>query len=352
MFDRGEAARKLVLNAARFSGLSRLLSGTFGGIGAILMVHRVTVSPPKPLGINRHLNVAPDFLDVAITEMKRLGYVFVTMDEALDRLRSGRHGERFASLTADDGYRDNVTEALPVLEKHEAPVTIYVAPGLTGRTTDLWWDVLEDIVTARQEIYLTTSAGRIALDCTTPQRKVEANRIVHDYLTTELPEEQRQPVLRDIAAMAGVDPQRPARETLMDWDEIRAAAAHPLVTIGAHTVNHYHLRRLSREGAWNEMVDAARIIELETGNKPRHMAYPYGYESAVGPREVELAAAAGFASAVTTRHGLIQAGHAAHSHALPRVSINGRYQKVAHLRTMLSGVTGALANSGRRLVTV
>ncbi len=352
MFDRGEVGRRLVLNATRFSGLAPLLARQLGGVGAILMLHRVTTAPPKPLGINRHLHVTPGFLDAAITEMKRLGYEFVSMDTALDRLRSARGGGRFATITADDAYRDNLTEALPVLEKHGAPMTIYVAPGLTGRSVDLWWDVLEEIVTAREEIYVTTPRGRTALDCTTPRRKVEANRIVHDYLTAELHEEERQNVLRAIAALAGVDPQAPSRETLMDWDEVRRADAHPLLTVGAHTVSHYNLRRLSQDAAWNEMVDSARIIEVETGRRPNHFAYPYGYESAVGPREVELAAAAGFDSAVTTRHGVIHPGHAAHLHALPRVSVNGRYQKIGHLRTMLSGVTGALANSGRRLVTV
>ena len=351
MFDSGEAARRLMLFAARFSGIARLLDSRLGGIGAILMVHRVTDEQPKPLGINRHLNVRPSFLDAGIAEMKRVGYRFVTMDEALDRMKSPSV-ERFATITADDAYRDNLTEALPVLEKHAAPMTIYAAPGLTGGTADLWWDVLEDVVTSREEICLTTPRGRIAIDCTTPRRKVEANRQVHKYLTTELPETLRQGVLREIAAAAGVDPQQPSRATLMDWDELRHIAGHPLIEIGAHSINHYNLRRLDRDAAWNEIVDAARIIELETGCRPRHFAYPYGYRSAVGPREVELVAAAGYASAVTTRHGVIHPAHALHPHALPRISVNGRYQKIGHLRTMLSGVTAALANSGRTLVTV
>lgn len=350
MLDAGEVVRKLVLNAARFTGLAPLLRGSLGGIGAILMLHRVTVASAKPLGINRHLIVTPDFLDAAITEMKRLGYRFVTMDEALERLKTGRKLPRFATVTADDAYRDNLVEALPVLEKHDVPVTIYVSPGLTNRTSDLWWDVLEDVVTARQEVYLTTPEGRVVIDCTTPARKVAANRQIHDYLTLDIPEEDQRTMLRDVAGIAGIDWERPARDTLMDWDEIRRIAAHPLVTIGAHTVNHYNLRRLSDEKAWYEIVDAARIIELETGLRPRHMAYPYGYESAVGEREVKLAEAAGYASAVTTRHGVLYPGHARNVHALPRISVNGRYQNVAHLRTMLSGVTTPLANSGR-LVT-
>ena len=350
MLDAGEVVRKLVLHAARFSGLAPLLRSSLGGIGAILMLHRVTAGAGTPLGINRHLVITPEFLDAAITEMKRLGYLFTTMDDAVERLKVGRKLPRFATITADDGYRDNLSEALPILEKHAAPLTIYVSPGLTNHTSDLWWDVLEDIVGAREEVYLTTSQGRVAIDCTTPARKIAANRQIHNYLTQDLPEHEQQTVFRDIARVAGIDYEQPARETLMDWDEIRTIAAHPLVTIGAHTVNHYNLRRLSDEQAWYEIVDAARIIELETGVKPRHMAYPYGYESAVGEREIELAAAAGYATAVTTRHGVLYPRHAAHLHALPRISVNGRYQSVAHLRTMLSGVTTPLANSGR-LVT-
>lgn len=347
MLDAGEVVRKLVLHAARFSGLAPLLRSSLGGIGAILMLHRVTTAAGKPLGINRHLVISPEFLDAAITEMKRLGYVFVTMDDAIERLKIGRRLPRFATITADDAYRDNLTEALPILEKHSAPLTVFVSPGLTNHTSDLWWDVLEDIVTARAEVYLTTPEGRIAVDCTTPARKIAANRQIHDYLTQDIPEQEQQTVLRELARLAGVDPERPARETLMGWDEIRKIAAHPLVTLGAHTVNHYNLRRLSDEKAWYEIVDAARVIELETGLRPRHMAYPYGYEGAVGEREVKLAEAAGYAAAVTTRHGVLYPGHARHPHALPRISVNGRYQSVAHLRTMLSGVTTPLANSGR-----
>ena len=82
------------------------------------------------------------------------------------------------------------------------------------------------------------------------------------------------------------------------------------------------------------------------------MAYPYGYASAVGAREVELAKSAGYASAVTTRHGVLQAEHAGHLHALPRISVNGRYQELGYLRTMLSGITTPLANAGKRVVTV
>jgi peptidoglycan/xylan/chitin deacetylase (PgdA/CDA1 family) len=139
---------------------------------------------------------------------------------------------------------------------------------------------------------------------------------------------------------------------LMNWDEIRAMAGHPLVTIGAHTVNHRNLKRLSEADARHEVDGVRGILQAELGEAPRHFAYPYGYASAVGDREVGFARDAGYVSAVTTRHGVLRAEHAGFLHALPRISVNGRYQSVAHIRTMLSGVTTPLANAGKMVVTI
>ena len=100
------------------------------------------------------------------------------------------------------------------------------------------------------------------------------------------------------------------------------------------------------------MSASAAAIEAETGSRPAHFAYPYGYERAVGHREVALARAAGFASAVTTRHGVLQKEHAHHMHALPRISINGNFQRLSYVRTLLSGLTTPLSNGGSRVVTV
>ncbi|WP_244661639.1 polysaccharide deacetylase family protein [Mesorhizobium huakuii] len=284
--------------------------------------------------------------------MKADGYAFVSMDEAVERIKAGGKGGRFATITADDAYRDNMTEALPVLEKHGAPITIYVAPGLIDGTADLWWDVAEDIVNASERLTLATSNGPAVIDCATPARKTQAITRLHAYLATEVREEDLRTVLRDLAASNGVDADAPRLRTLMNWDEIRTVAAHPLVTIGAHTINHSNLKRLSEADARHEIGAVKDMLRAELGRELSHFAYPYGYASAVGCREVGFVRDAGYTSAVTTRHGVLRAEHAGFLHALPRISINGRYQNLAHIRTMLSGVTTPLANAGKMLVTI
>jgi peptidoglycan/xylan/chitin deacetylase (PgdA/CDA1 family) len=261
MIDAGEAIRKLTLNLARYTGIAPLAKPFFGGVGAMLMLHRVTAAPSNPNSVNRHLSVHPAFLDRLIADMKHAGYDFVSMDEACERLAAGKTAERFATITADDGYRDNLTEALPIFEKHRTPFTIYIAPGLINRAVDLWWVVAENVVNARDVLNVPTKSDTVRLDCSSPAKKFEANSWLHTYLTTEVREEDQREVLRDLAASVGVDPEAPSRQTLMNWDEIRRISAHPLATIGAHSVNHYSLSRLSEAKAASEIEDCAGILE-------------------------------------------------------------------------------------------
>ncbi len=345
MIDTRESARKLFLNVVWYSGLAPLLSPMLSGLGAILMLHRVNREPATSLGINSHLTVTPEFLDAVLAAVRRGGYALVSMDEAAERLERGGGQGRFVAITLDDGYLDNLTDALPVFEAHEAPFTIYVAPALTEGRVELWWEIVEQIVCDREWLAFDAPSGRVSLDCSSVAGKIAAVRRLHDVVENELEEGEQLPFLEGLRR-GGVPCSR-----IMSWDDVRTVARHRLGSIGAHTIHHYNLKRLPAAAARDEIVASGRIIELETGIAPVHFAYPYGSPAAVGPREVELAREAGYRSAVTTFHGVLQAGHAEHLHALPRLSVNGRYQRERHLRTMLSGVT-TIANSRRRLVTV
>jgi len=72
--------------------------------------------------------------------------------------------------------------------------------------------------------------------------------------------------------------------------------------------------------------------------------------TSAGPREFALARELGFASAVTTRPGVIFPEHRDHLHALPRLSVNGRYQTLDAFDILLSGAPFALMNGGRRVL--
>ncbi len=350
MVDAQQIAIRMTLAAARWTGAATLARPFLSGSGAILMLHHVTRRNWSPLGLSSGLTIEPEFLDQVLADIRRRGQSIVPMDEIPDVLRAGR-GHQVVAITADDAYLDNLTEALPVFEAHDAPFTIYVAPGLVSGETLPWWEVAEEIVIGRDELRLPSGdgvkpGGGTVLHCRTMEEKRSAASMLMEWLTTMVAESDQQAVLRALGGGPG------EVRRFMNWDELRRLATHPLAALGAHTVHHANVKRLDEDAALDEMRQSAEVIHRQTGFLPRNFAFPYGHSGAVGAREVEFARRAGFATAVTTRHGILVPGHASHLHALPRVSVNGNFQSLADMRTLMSGLTTVLAGRGRRMVTV
>ena len=98
-------------------------------------------------------------------------------------------------------------------------------------------------------------------------------------------------------------------------------------------------------------LDQKRRNVLVLDRRPLHFAYPYGDSRSASPREFRLARELGFATAVTTRKGLIFDAHEDHLTALPRLSLSGDYQKPRYVEVLLSGVPFLLFNGLRRVKT-
>ena len=133
----------------------------------------------------------------------------------------------------------------------------------------------------------------------------------------------------------------------MDWQELATLAADPLVTIGAHTVNHPILTKVDDKAVRAELENSRAVIEAALGVRPPHLAYPVGDRTAAGPREFQIAAELGFKTAVTTRPGVIFPQHAEHLTALPRISLNGNFQQPRYAKVLISGAATALWNGFR-----
>jgi peptidoglycan/xylan/chitin deacetylase (PgdA/CDA1 family) len=318
--DAKHLAFRAGLAALRASGAARLLRSFAQGRGAILMFHHVRPYARKAPDPHRGLEITPDYLDAVLTHCKARGFDIVTIDEAMARL--DRPGSRpFVALTFDDGYRDNLEHALPILRRHAAPFTLYVTTGFADGTAPLWWLDLADA--APQDF-----ASRYAALRSHPDLRAR---------------------IAEMAAKAEIDSATRTRALCLGWDAIADLARDPLCTIGAHTLTHPILGALPEDEARAEIVRSKTIIEERLCREVRHFAYPVGDRAAAGAREFRLAREAGFATAVTTRPGMLFPEHARHPHALPRLSVNGWHQTVPAIDTLLSGAPFWLLNRGRRL---
>ena len=332
------------------SGLHRLAAPHLRGIGAVLMFHHVRPRAVRDFAPNAMLEITPEFLDAALTRLKELGYRIIALDAALAELRDGSPAGAppFAVLTFDDGYRDNLVHALPILEKHRAPFVAYVTTGYADRTARLWWVELEEAIRRADRVEVRIGDRALSLPAGTAAEKRAAFKAVYWPLRAG-GEERLLATVGELARGQGVDGRALVDELCMDWDEVERMAHHPLATVGAHTLTHPRLARLDPAEMRTELGAGRSVLEGRLGRPVVHLAYPVGDPGSAGRREFEAASAFGYASAVTTRPGLIHRGHAAHATALPRVSVNGLWQDLRHLEVLLSGVAFALWNRGRAL---
>lgn len=330
------------------TGADRWARGHAQGKGAILTLHHVRPSASGGFRPNGLLEISPDFLDRALTLIRAEGYDIVSLDEALARLSDPRPGRFFVALTFDDGYRDNLDHAWPVLAKHGAPWGLYVVRGFAERTARLWWLELEEAIRALPRISVELPSGRFEPPAGTDAEKQKA----FDRLYWRLrkgPEAILLSAISDLGRQAGIDPVALVERECLPTETLRSLAGAPGVTIGAHTLSHPMLAKHSAEVVRREIAESKVWLEEALGTPVRHFAYPVGDPGSAGAREFALAKEAGFASAVTTRPGHLFAEHAEHLHALPRVSLNGLHQSEAALKALLSGLPFLLWNRGQRL---
>lgn len=338
-------AYRAAFEALWLSHLPRLIRRYSACKGVIFTLHRVLPEAPADFAPNAILQVTPAFLEAAIVRVRALGMEVVSLDEAIVRIEEPRTRSPFAVFTFDDAYRDNLDHALPILRKHQCPFTLYVPSAFADGEGELWWQALEDIIAGHDALALPGNGETEYVECATLEQKKAAYDALY-WRMRDMPEEVRVEFMSDLARRYGYDMKGQCRDLIMDWKELEVFASDALCTIGAHTVHHYELSKLTHAQAANEMEQSRAILKTQLRKDPVHLSYPIGAPRSAGRREFDLAREIGFRTAVTTRPGGLYAEHAAHLTALPRISLNGHFQERRYLDVF---ATGALFTAlGRR----
>ncbi len=338
------------LETLYFTGLHHFMRPLVGGVGAILTLHHVRPLRPDAFQPNHLLEVAPDFLERLLRRLKRAALDVISLDEMHARYISGDFKRRFVCITFDDGYKDLMRYAYPLLKQYQLPFALYIPTSFPDRLGELWWVALEAVIARNSRIGMLINGEDRHFDCGSVKEKRDLYDQVYGYLRSMKTEDELRHFVRDLCARHRVDIASFCRDLCMDWQEIIDLAADPLVTIGAHTVNHNMLKKMADESAVRAEMEMSRsVLEAALGKRPEHLAYPVGDPTSAGPREFRIAAELGFKTAVTTRPGVLFKAHRDHLTALPRISVNGDFQQQRYLEVLMSGAATAMWNGFRRV---
>ena len=264
------------------------------------------------------------------------------------RLTEGDFARRFVCLTFDDGYRDTLEFAYPILKAAGVPFAVYVATSFADRLGELWWLALEAVIAKNDQIGLVIDGDNRSFDCASVAEK----RALYDELywwlrrrPTESRDPRHRPQSRGLlsgrhrgvlqGSVHGLARARAARR--------RPAGDHRRPYRQSSDAGEAAGGRRARGNGFEPLGDRGGAVA-----RPQHLAYPFGDATSAGPREFATAAALGFKTAVTTRPGVIFAAHRERLTALPRISFNGEYQQLRYVRVLLSGSATAMWNGFRR----
>lgn len=316
------AVRRALACALYYSGLLWLYAGwRLRRKAVVLMYHRVL---PGGADTCSHdgIIVTPATFDLHMAFLAR-HFRMLTPTQFRRELADSAFGRRACLVTFDDGWRDNLVHALPVLQRHAVPAIVFVATGYVGTDKTFWQErLLRLLCLAAQQDGLDPALLRDSgLEGVARADAAAVRRRARDFITGL---KFRDPALGAIlierlqAALAHLPESRGLGEDrFLDWAEVNALRAGGLVTIGSHAHSHTRLTTLGYQGAYRELVLSRQELAKNGINDVIACAYPNGDVN----DPVEAAATdAGFALGFATKGGLV--AHSSEAMHARRVNIH------------------------------
>jgi len=280
------------------SALKNICTVASCGIGQkklfILIYHRV---------LNEFDPMNPSEVDKGIFtwQMALLKKYFnvLSLHDGVQALNAGRLPPRAVCITFDDGYADNLLNAVPILSANQLPATFFVASDyLDGGI--MWNDRIVETIRRLPQVSLDLSALQLGVyDIKTVQNKSSvASEIVAKVKHLDVSE--RQACVDYIANLAKVLP----TDLMLTTLQLKQLSESGM-EVGGHTLSHPILSTLNAEQASHEIEHNKMILEGVLGESVRYFAYPNGKPGQdYLPEQVDMVKQSGYEAAVSTLWGV------------------------------------------------
>lgn len=183
-------------------------------------------------------------------------------------------------ITFDDGYLDNFKYALPILEELEIPATVFVSTGTMENHRELWWDELEQLILSDDN-----DLGAIRIEdewygcewkTDTYELKLNCYYAIHYLMKNLIDRDTRDEWFAQLRRQRKVDGRARDTHKTLDRQSCTGLAQSKYITIGAHTVSHSSLAKMTVEEQRLEIVDSREYLETLLHRKIEAFSYPFG----------------------------------------------------------------------------
>jgi len=232
-------------------------------------------------------------------------YNVITLKQAVAGITNGNKlPGNPAVVTFDDGYKNNLTLALPILQKYGVPATIFLTAGYIGSKEILPLDEVYLVITHSKNRNLITISeiglGPLLFDSEEAILKsyYETVRVLKRFRTKD--QNKYLALLKEILESDYEKSDIVEEFRILSREEIHKLAETGLVEFGAHTVSHEILTNISLKEAENEIFRSKKIIGEYLADDITLFAYPNGTEADYNGEHIGCLKKNGFICSVTT----------------------------------------------------
>jgi peptidoglycan/xylan/chitin deacetylase (PgdA/CDA1 family) len=217
----------------------------------------------------------------------------VPLEHYLDDPRSFQSNKKIATVLFDDGYKDNIEIAVPILSKHKCPASFYIVTDCIDKNIPTWTYIIDHVILKTKKLKIELVYDFVpekfkSLQLQLNNQPNPAVKEVKPWLK-QLSNSQRLLVTQSIFSQC--DDVLMPENKMMNWNDIRQLDADGFI-IGSHSHTHPMLASLQNE---SEIADELNIsgqkIQQELGKFPKSISYPIG---SYDERVVSLSAKAGY----------------------------------------------------------
>lgn len=319
---------RLAAKAVCKAGASAAVLRSLRGAPVILMYHGVRSEPAEPLVDVFGKHVPADLFRQQLHEIGR-GRDFIPLRELVEGLRGGRDLRGKVAVSFDDGYLNNLEAGAPVLRELGVPATFFLATGFIGRRRWAFVDQVEAAVarTKRETAFIGLLQEQLRFG-SVAERAHSLSRI--KAALKKFPWHAAEQHVTVVERELDVEPSAPWGEyRFMSWDQVRELAGAGF-DLGAHTVNHAILARMTPAEAEIEVSASCADVRREVGSCSSTFCYPNGKRRDYNAAVMEFCRAR-FDAALSTELG---AARPDELFELRRIPVDGR-TSVARLASML-----------------
>ncbi|HNY76814.1 MAG: polysaccharide deacetylase family protein [Sedimentisphaerales bacterium] len=347
------SVKNIILRLMLWTGLVRLFQFVHRKQTVILMIHGVMDNRAKPRWKPLRPQLAPAKLEEYLRGLSKRHH-FISLTDALDMLEGRKPMTPYSVvLTFDDGYRNNITYALPILHRYSAPATFFLPTGFVSNPRPFWFDRLDYALQQAPVHGREVKVGSLSMRLDASSRNAlresykrlrrtakELQMSDHDFLHDM---EQLACQLEAESGHALSDLHRDDDwSAMMTWDQIEGCRG-AAVTFGSHTVDHVRLDLVSAAEAREQLSRSKRDIEVHTGQTCFAVCYPNGSFS---EETIAFARESGYRCGLTTEEGLNCVGD--NVMALRRIDLPAEGSNIG-LLVMLCGLSELVSNTMARL---